>query len=168
MNDEQLKCLLQAASAAKLDASSLKPVNPWTQKGPTAEVLQMSVQANFPQMAAQWRVEAGETVSLAAAAAKAGISEMTPDVQKELLALDKDFIAGQEEAAARREADLLASLEKGADQLRETREKQQASFARSAGSNTAGGQHAKDWMRRMGAQNAAQLNRMPARRAVGQ
>ena len=56
------------------------------------------------------RTEAGET--LAAAAAKAGITEMNPSVEKERLNLDRDFIVGQQEAAARREADLLIKWKK--------------------------------------------------------
>ena len=165
MNQEQLKCLLDAASAARLDPSTLKPVNPWTQKGNTAETLQMAVQQNFPQMAAQWRVEAGESVSLAAAAAKAGITEMNPSVQKELSALDHDFIVGQQEAAARREADLLASLEQGASDLAAKREQQTAAHQRVAGNNTAGSGYNRDFIRRFG--NAAQQQRTPARRVVG-
>ena len=93
---------------------------------------------------------------------------MTQSTHDELSSLDADYLAGQQEAAARREADLLASLEKGADQLRETREKQQQSFARQSGSNNSSGQHNLDFLRRMGVQNAAQLNRIPARRVVGQ
>ena len=167
MNQEQLKCLLDAASAARLDPSTLKPVNPWTQKGGKAEVLQMAVQEHFPQMAAQFRVEAGESVSLAAAAAKAGIVEMNPSVEKELSALDHDYIVGQQEAAARREASLLDSLEQGAEKLRETRERQQAQFQHQAGSNSSGGGYNRDFLRRMGVQNAAQLKNIPARRMLG-
>lgn len=125
----------------------------------------MSVQQNFPQMAAQWRVEAGESVSLAAAAAKAGISQMTPDVQKELLALDKDFIAGQEEAAARREADLLAQMEQGAADLAAKREKQSQAHQRMAGTGTAGGDYTRQWVQRWGDRN--QQARTPARRVLG-
>lgn len=127
----------------------------------------MSVQANFPQMAAQWRVEAGESVSLAAAAAKAGISQMTPDVEKELLALDKDFIVGAEEAAARRDADLLAAMEQGAADLAAKREKQSAAHQRMAGSNTSSGQHVRDFYRRLGVTNGAQIQHMPTRRLTG-
>ena len=166
MNQEQLKCLLDAASAARLDPSTLKPVNPWTQKGSVAETLQMAVQQQFPQMAAQWRVEAGESISLAAAAVKAGISEMNPNAEKELLELDHDYLVGAQEAAARREVDLLASLEQGAADLAAAREKQQQSFARSSGNNSTG-QHNRDFLRRMGVSNAAQLKSIPAHRLLG-
>ena len=118
--------------------------------------------------AARWRNEAGQSVSLLAAAAKAGLTELNRTVHQELSELDADYITGQQEAAARREADLLASLEKGADQLREAREKQQQAFSRSAGNNNSGSGYNRDFLRRVGVQNAAQLNNIPARRMLGQ
>ena len=127
----------------------------------------MSVEQNFPAMAAQFKVEAGHSVSLAAAAAKAGITEMNANVEKELLALDKDFITGQQEAAARREASLLDSLEQGAEKLRETRERQQAQFKAQAGKNNSSGQHNQAFLRRLGVQNAAQLKGMSPSRLTG-
>ena len=149
-----------------MDASKLKPVNPWTQKGPTAETLQMAVQEHFPQMAAQFRTEAGESLSLAAAAAKAGISESTPAIQKELMELDHDFVVGAQEAAARREVDILDQMAKASEELAAKRETQQQAFARSSGNNSTG-DHNRDFLRRMGVTNAAQLKNIPARRVVG-
>ena len=79
------------------------------------------------------------SVWLAAAAAKAGLVEMSRTVHEELSQLDADYITGQQEAAARREADLLASLEKGANDLAAAREKQQQQFSQQqAGNNTSG------------------------------
>ncbi len=127
----------------------------------------MSVQENFPQMAAQWRVEAGESLSLAAVAAKQGITEISPNVQKELNSLDRDTIVGQQEAAARLEASTLAGMAQAADDLAAKREAQQKAFKAQAGSNSSSGQHNREFLRRMGVTNAAQLNRIPARRVVG-
>ena len=128
----------------------------------------MAVSTLYPQMAARWRNEAGETISLAAAAAKAGLTEMNKSVHEELSQLDADYITGAAEAAARREAEMLAGLEKGASQLQELREKQAAHFQRQAGSNSSGGQHTRDFYRRLGVQNAAQLKGMSTRRLTGQ
>ena len=128
--------------------------------------MQIAVQEINASQAARWRVEAGDSVSLAAAAAKAGLTEMNRTVHEELNQLDADYITGQQEAAARREADLLASLEKGAADLAEAREKQQRSFAQQAGNNSGGG-HVREFYRRMGVQNAAQLKNIPARRLLG-
>ena len=115
--------LLDSARYAKQDPLALKPLYPFTQNGGTAETLQMAVSTLYPQMAARRRNEAGDTVSLAAAAAKAGLIEMNKSVHEELSQLDADYITGTQEAAARREAEMLAGLEKGADALREAREK---------------------------------------------
>ena len=152
---------------AKIDPAGLKPVNPFTQQGPKAQSLQVAVQEINASQAARWRVEAGESVSLAAAAAQAGLTEMSRTVHEELSQLSADYITGQAEAAARREADLLQSFEKSANDLAAAREKQQQSFARSAGSNKAGGQFNQEFMRRLGVQNHAQLKNIPTRRLTG-
>ena len=167
VSEDELKILLDSAALAKADPSKLKPLNPFTQTGPTAQSLQMAVSTLHPAMAAKWRNEAGQTVSLAAAAAKAGLTEMNKSVHEELSQLDADYITGAAEAAARREAEMLAGLEKGASQLQELREKQTAHFQRQAGSNSSGGQHTRDFYRRLGVQNAAQLKNMPTRRLTG-
>lgn len=168
MTENELKVLLDAASLAKIDPAGLKPLNPFTQQGPTAQSLQVAVQEINATQAARWRNEAGESVSLAAAAAKAGLVEMSRTVHEELSQLDADYITGQEESAARREADLLASLEKGAADLAAAREKQQQHFSQQAGRNTSGGQFNKEFLNRLGVQNAAQLKGMSTRRITGQ
>lgn len=165
MTEQELKVLLDAAQLAKIPAADLKPVNPFTQNGARAKTMQMAVQTVSPQMAAKFRFEAGDVVSLAAAAAKAGITEMNQAVHQELNELDADYITGQQEASSRREAELLASMEKGAADLASARERQQQVFARQSTAGT--GQHNRDFLRRMGVQNAAQLNNIPARRVVG-
>lgn len=163
MNETELQTLLNAAKLAKIDPSGLKPVNPFTQSGERAQAMQMAVSEVDPAQAARWRIAAGETISLASAAAKAGLAGMTPAAHEELKSLDADYIAGAQEAEARREADLLDSLEKGAAGLAEKREAQQQAFARSAGKNSTGS-HVRDFHRRLGITNPAQLGNIPARR----
>lgn len=165
MTNDEIKILLDAASAARLDPASLKPVNPWTQKGATAETLQMAVQQNFPHMAAQWRIQAGESLSLAATAAKQGLTQMSPNAAKELAELDHDTIVGQQEAAARREADALADMEQKAAELAQKREAQTQQFARQAG-NSSGGGHVRQFYQRLGITNPSELNNIPARRIL--
>ena len=126
--------------------------------------MQTAVASLDPMQAARWRTEAGHGLSLGAAAAKAGISEMTNAQHEELMSLDADFRAGEEEAAARREADLLASLESGAAKLAEAREKQQAQFQRQ-GPNNSGGAYTRDFVQRWG--NLSQQQKTPARRLLG-
>ena len=168
MTESELKVLLDAASLAKIDPSRLKPVNPWSQQGPTAQSLQVAVQEISATQAARWRNEAGESVSLAAAAAQAGLSPITPAVHNELNELSADYISGQLEAKARLEAETLDRMAAAANELAEKREKQQQAFSRSAGNNNSGGGYNRDFLRRVGVQNAAQLNQIPARRMLGQ
>ena len=166
MNEGELKVLLDAAQLARIPADGLKPVNPFSQNGNRASAMQMAVEEINPAQAARWRVEAGNSVSLAAAAAKAGLTEMNHTIHNELQQLDADYITGQQEASARREAELLASLEKGADDLAAAREKTQQSFARSAGKNDISGQANQQFLRQLGVK-PSQLNNIPARRLLG-
>ena len=165
MSEKELQLLVNAAQLARLNPSDLKPINPFSQQGGKATSMQVAVAELDPAQAARWRVEAGESISLESAAAKAGLTPMSRAAHNELSAIDADYITGQEEAKARREADLLASLEKGADQLREAREKQQQTFSRSAGNNTSGGAFTREWTQRWG--NRQQQQNTPARRVLG-
>ncbi len=149
MTDAELKVLLEAASMLKISASDLKPVNPFTQQGGRAELIQTAVASINPSQAARWRQEAGESASLEAAAVRAGLKEMSQAVHQELMQIDPDFITGQEEAKAAWEAKMLHDLEKGAERLAENRDKQQAAFQRQAGSNKAGGQYTREFTQRM-------------------
>ena len=83
----------------------------------------MAVLTLATQVAGRWRDEAGQTVSLAAAAAKAGLTQMNKFDDEELSQLDADYITGAQKAAARREAELLAGQKKGADQMHDLHEK---------------------------------------------
>ena len=98
-------------------------MNPFTQKGGTDQTLQMAVSTLAPQVAARWRNEARETVCLAVAAAKAGLVEMKKSVHEKLCQPGADYISSAQEATARREAELLAGQEKGADQKHDLHEK---------------------------------------------
>ena len=160
MQENELKVLLQAASMLGISANDLKPANPWSFQGQRAESIQAAVASIDPAQSARWRVEAGQGLSLGAAAAKAGITEMTNAQHAELVSLDADYAAGVEESRARREADVLASLEQGAEKLREAREKQSQQFQRQAG-NTSTGAHNADFLRRIGGQAGL---KQPARR----
>ena len=150
----------------KLNTSELKPVNPFTQQGSRAELIQTAVASINPAQAARWRQEAGESASLEAAAVRAGLKEMSQSVHQELMQIDPDFITGQEEAKAAWEAKMLHDLEKGAERLAENRDKQQAAFQRQAGTNTAGGQYNREFVQRFGG-DARKLKNIPARRVVG-
>lgn len=167
MTDNELKVLLAAAQKAKLDPANLKPQNPFRMEGPTAKTMQIAVADIDPVQAARWRNEAGQTYSLAAAAARSGITEHTAVTKQELLETDPDFVTGQMEAKAAWEAKMLGQMDDAAAALSTQREKQTAQFKRQAGSNTSSGQHNKDFLRRLGVQNANQLKGMSPKRIIG-
>lgn len=165
MTDYELQTLLKAASLAKIPASTLKPLNPWTQQGERAQAMQMAVAEVDAAQAARWRIAAGESISLASAAAKAGLTEMTSSAHEELSQIDADYITGVEEARARREADLLDRMEKETAELAAKREQQTQAFARQSG-NSSRGSHVRDFHRRLGITDPKQLANIPARSII--
>ena len=70
--------------------------------------MQMAVKEINPAQAARWRIEAGNSVSLAAAAAKAGLTDMNRTAHDELPQLEPDDIVGQEEAITKRSGLIVA------------------------------------------------------------
>ena len=60
-----IELLMRAAAYAKIPADQLKPEQPWKFEGKTAELLQMATEALNPVKTAQWRSEAGGSISLA-------------------------------------------------------------------------------------------------------
>ncbi len=128
MTENELKVLLDAVSLAKIDPAGLKPVNPFTQQGPTAKSLQVAVQEINATQAARWRNEAGESISLAAAAAKAGLVEMSRTVHEELSWLDADYITGQQESAAQETLTFWLHWKKEQQILRQCEKSNNSSF----------------------------------------
>lgn len=87
MTPEQIRLLFQASQTPELNddqRNSLSLVNPWCKSGPVAQVIQREVARLDPQQAKIWIQEAGATLSLQAAAAQQGLTEMTPAIQAEL------------------------------------------------------------------------------------
>jgi len=111
MEKQHLDLLIRAAKAAGLNPAELKAANPFDMKGGVAETMQMAVSAIDPVQAARWRSEAGGSASLEAAAAQAGVIEMNRSAHQSLLENDPDYVAGVQEAQARREAELLKRWE---------------------------------------------------------
>ena len=165
MSEKELQLLVNAAQLARLNPSELKPINPFSQQGGKATSMQVAVAELDPAQAARWRVEAGESISLESAAAKAGLAPMTQAAHNELSAIDADYIADQQKEQARRSSDAMAALEQGAAALAARREAQQQAFARSAGNNTSGGAFTREWTQRWG--NRQQQQNTPARRVLG-
>ena len=73
MQKDEIQVLLQAAQRLNINPSELKALNPWTQKGPRAEAMQMAVLEVNPAMAAKWRSESGDEISLKTVAYEHGL-----------------------------------------------------------------------------------------------
>lgn len=84
----EIELLMKAAAFAKIPADQLKPEQPWSFSGKTAEMLQMAVESIAPKKAAQWRSEACGSISLATQAAELGLQEHTKATKEDLLKHD--------------------------------------------------------------------------------
>lgn len=81
----------------------------------------MAVESIDPVMAARWRQEAGISSSLEAAAVQSGLMEMTERAHQNLMETNADYAVGHAEAMARREAELIASWDKAANEKQAAR-----------------------------------------------
>ena len=64
MTPNEIQILQHACQAARIDASKIKPENPFTKSGNTATLLQAAVGEFAPEQAAKWRCEAGGGLSV--------------------------------------------------------------------------------------------------------
>ncbi len=90
LTSDQIALLWSAAQSPLISPEQrlqLVPENPYLKSGRVAEALQTEVAKLNPEQARAWAEEAGATVSLAAAAAKQGLAELTPELQRELARL---------------------------------------------------------------------------------
>ena len=116
-----IKLLMKAAAFAKIPADKLKPEQPWSFSGKTAELLQMAVESIAPEKAAQWRSEAGGSISLATQAAELGLQAHTKATKEDLLKHDPRAVIQARAAAEQWERDQLAAMEKAAGEMHEKR-----------------------------------------------
>ena len=104
---QEIKALVEVAKLCKLDPTSLKPFNPFTQKGPKAEIMQIGAAQLHPEIAAKWRQDAGLTINLATAAAEAGIIEHNSETRADLVSHNplaaRQYKADQEDKAQKLE-----------------------------------------------------------------
>ena len=59
MTDQEIQILADACRMAGIDATKIKPENPFEKSGSTATFIQGAVEQIDPVMAAKWRVAAG-------------------------------------------------------------------------------------------------------------
>jgi len=123
MNTEQLQLLLDAAQKLELDPSQLKVANPWTLSGPTAQSVQTAISELNPKQAAEWRQEAGETLSLAGAAAEAGLTPMSEATHNELMELSTEYQADWKQRRRLEEETIMRNMHHGMEEMRKHRER---------------------------------------------
>ena len=109
MTPEQISALWKAAQDAGLSAeqiNNLQPVNPYTQNGATARMMQSAIARVAPDVAQQFLAEAGTQPSLMALAAEQGLTERTTAIDAELAAFRPRT---PEQARSERIEELIAS-----------------------------------------------------------
>lgn len=117
LSDKHLPAVINAARSAGIPLGELKPVNPFTQQGKRATLLQASLEAVDPVACAQLRGEAGLGSTLETAAVRAGLIEMTPTAHAALMASDGDYAQEQRDAAIQRELDQLEAWDRQAKEM---------------------------------------------------
>ena len=130
MKTEQLQLLLEAAQNLQLDPSQLKVANPWTLNGATAQSIQAAVSELNPQQAAEWRQEAGEALSLAGAAAQAGLTPISEASHNELMELSTEYQADWKQRRRLEEEAIMRNMHHGMEAMRKQREAATKQFSR--------------------------------------
>ncbi len=136
MTKEELSALLQISKSAGYLPHEIDPISPYKVKGDKGIALRIAAEANFPALAAQWKAESMKQVdTLETAAMAAGVIEgesVSQTAHAHLMETNRDYRTAFEESVARREAGWVSQMEKGAEELRQRREKQTAQFDRKA------------------------------------
>ena len=103
---------MKAAAYAKIPPDQLKPEQPWSFSGKTAELLQMAVESIDPVKAAEWRSASGGSISLATQAAELGLQPHSKATKEALLKHDPRAVIQERAAQEQWEKDQLAAMEK--------------------------------------------------------
>ena len=112
-----IELLIKAAAFAKIPPDQLKPEQPWKFEGKTAEMLQMATEALNPVKAAQWRSEAGGSISLATQAAELGLQAHTKATKEDLLKHDPRAVIQEQAANEQWVKDQLAEMEEQVNKI---------------------------------------------------
>ena len=118
MTEKEIEVLAQACKAAGIDATKIKPENPFSKNGSTATMLQAAVAEFHPEQAATWRVAAGSSLSLATMAELQSGGELSAAAKSDLYQHDAQFVrdlkhqqAAESESAAKWLEDQLAATQ---------------------------------------------------------
>ena len=119
LQKDEIQALLDAATALRIPATSLKPVNPFRHdlKTPTAQSIQMWLRENRPEIAARLSGNSGHIFSLAAVAAEMGLREHDAKSHKEMMQHSETYARQKRAQAADWEAQMLKDMDSKAMEL---------------------------------------------------
>ena len=120
---DEIQALLDAATALKIPADSLKPINPFRSdmKSPTAQTIQMWLRENRPELAARMSGNSGHQFSLAATAAERGLRQHDAKSHQEMRENSEVYAKQKMADAANWEARMMREMQSEAEKMAESR-----------------------------------------------
>lgn len=126
MTPEEIQILQRACQAARIDASKIKPENPFTKSGSTATLLQASVAEFAPEQAAKWRCEAGSGLSVQTLSEIQAGGDLSDAAMNDLWLHDHQFVADKKREQSSAVEKQLARMDAQADNMRRARDGDEA------------------------------------------
>ena len=111
MTSQEIQVLYKACRQAGIDASRIKPNNPFEKSGGTASLLQAAVAQVDPAQAARWRVSAGGGLSIATLAELESGEQLSQQAQKDLWEHDAAFVVDYQKQQQESEAAMFKKME---------------------------------------------------------
>jgi len=122
MTPKEIQILQRACQVARIDASKIKPENPFTKSGSTATLLQAAVGEFAPEQAAKWRCEAGGGLSVQTLSEIQAGGDLSDAAMNDLWLHDHQFVADRRREQSSAVEKQLAWLDAEADKKRRARE----------------------------------------------
>ena len=122
MTPQEIHVLQQACKAAGVNASKIRPQNPFTKSGSTASMIQAAVAEFAPEQAAKWRCDAGGGLSVQTLAEMQSGGELSDAALSDLWLHDPVFVADKQREQSSAVEKKLAWLDAEADKKRRARE----------------------------------------------
>ena len=132
MTEKEIEVLAQACKAADIDATKIKPENPFSKNGSTATMLQAAVAEFHPEQAAKWHCEAGGGLSVQTLSEIQAGGDLSDAAMNDLWLHDHQFVAERQREQSSAVEKQLAWLEAEADKKRRAREGEKAVDAANA------------------------------------
>ena len=126
MTPQEIQVLQQACKAAGVNASKIRPQNPFTKSGSTASMIQAAVAELAPEQAAKWRCDAGGGLSVQTLAEMQSGGELSDAALSDLWLHDPVFVVDKQREQSSAIEKQLAWLDAETDKSRRAREGDQA------------------------------------------